>query len=389
MKRFYMYGHGGSHNHGCEAIVRSTIAMVEATGTEQEFVISSLDKAADEQFLPMEKITRIYPDSYTENKLLRKIYGACIRFLGDHEIVGRKTYKNFKKSLNTQPEDTVFLSIGGDNYCCERPSWLYYSNRLIDKKKYKRVLWGCSVEPETLSEEMIRDLNGYALITAREQITYELLREKLQGPQIVKVADMAFTIAKQDSGVQLPPKTVALNLSPIITKRGANQKALASFQKLVDHILANTEYHIAFIPHVNIRGNSDADTMHQMYERIAHTGRATMIGTNYTYAQLRHIISQCEMMVCARTHASISAYATCVPTLVIGYSVKSIGIATDLFGTADGYVLPMDAIRGGDELISAFAVLDGRKAEIRTHLEQTMAEYVKSAYNGVACLQQL
>jgi hypothetical protein len=47
-------------------------------------------------------------------------------------------------------------------------------------------------------------------------------------------------------------------------------------------------------------------------------------------AELKYVILQCRFMVCSRTHASIAAYSSGVPTIVIGYSNKSKGIAADL-----------------------------------------------------------
>ena len=60
--------------------------------------------------------------------------------------------------------------------------------------------------------------------------------------------------------------------------------------------------------------------------------------------ELKGCISRCRFLVAARTHASIAAYSTGVPTLVAGYSVKARGIARDLFGTEDGHVLPVQAM---------------------------------------------
>ena len=53
------------------------------------------------------------------------------------------------------------------------------------------------------------------------------------------------------------------------------------------------------------------------------------------------------MFIGARTHATIAAYSSCVPTLVVGYSIKARGIAKDLFGTDEGYVLPVQALAKG------------------------------------------
>ena len=42
---------------------------------------------------------------------------------------------------------------------------------------------------------------------------------------------------------------------------------------------------------------------------------------------IKGYISRCELFIGARTHATIAAYSTGVPTLVLGYSVKARGIA--------------------------------------------------------------
>ncbi|MBO5622010.1 MAG: polysaccharide pyruvyl transferase family protein, partial [Butyrivibrio sp.] len=61
-----------------------------------------------------------------------------------------------------------------------------------------------------------------------------------------------------------------------------------------------------------------------------------------------------SFFVGARTHSTIAAYSSNVPTLVIGYSVKSRGIATDLFGDYTHYVLPVQEISEPDEMIRAY-----------------------------------
>jgi polysaccharide pyruvyl transferase WcaK-like protein len=68
--------------------------------------------------------------------------------------------------------------------------------------------------------------------------------------------------------------------------------------------------------------------------------------------ELKHIISRCRFFIGARTHVTIAAYSSCVPTLVLGYSVKSRGIARDLFGTEVGYVLPVQKLTDSYELVT-------------------------------------
>ena len=68
-----------------------------------------------------------------------------------------------------------------------------------------------------------------------------------------------------------------------------------------------------------------------------------------------------------------------VPTLVIGYSVKARGIARDLFGTEEHYVLPVQTLSDPEELIKAYDWLMEREDQIRGRLESIMPGYCKRA----------
>ena len=79
----------------------------------------------------------------------------------------------------------------------------------------------------------------------------------------------------------------------------------------------------------------------------------------------------------------------CVPTLVVGYSVKARGIATDLFGTAENYVLPVQSLQKREELLTAFEWLKEHEKEQRSHLQKIMPEYKERAAQGGELLSQL
>ena len=105
--------------------------------------------------------------------------------------------------------------------------------------------------------------------------------------------------------------------------------------------------------------------------------------------QLKYIISQCRLFIGARTHATIAAYSTCVPTLVIGYSVKSRGIATDLFEIEENYVVPIQTIKSVRELISAFDWLEANANTIKQHLQSVIPAYQEKARMGKIYLDEL
>ena len=57
-----------------------------------------------------------------------------------------------------------------------------------------------------------------------------------------------------------------------------------------------------------------------------------MILDEHNCMEMKGFIARCRFFVGARTHATIAAYSSCVPTLVVGYSVKAGGLQRDLLG---------------------------------------------------------
>ena len=95
--------------------------------------------------------------------------------------------------------------------------------------------------------------------------------------------------------------------------------------------------------------------------------------------QLKGYILRCRFFIGARTHATIAAYSTGVPTLVLGYSVKSRGIAKDIFGTDKGYVLPIEKLYSAEDLLESYHHLKENEAGIKNHLNSFMPSYIEKA----------
>jgi KaiC/GvpD/RAD55 family RecA-like ATPase len=94
---------------------------------------------------------------------------------------------------------------------------------------------------------------------------------------------------------------------------------------------------------------------------------------------IKGYIAKCRFFVAARTHASIAAYSNCIPTLVVGYSVKSTGIAKDLFGTDEGYVIPVQNLTDREALVKAFKGIMENEDSIRAGLTEIMPGYIEQA----------
>ena len=106
-------------------------------------------------------------------------------------------------------------------------------------------------------------------------------------------------------------------------------------------------------------------------------------------SELKGYISRCRLFIGARTHATIAAYSSCVPTLVVGYSVKAKGIAKDLFGTEEEYVSSGTGIAEPEDLIEGFEWLLSNEKEQKNKLESIMPSYREKAAQAKELLKKL
>mgnify|MGYP000204271813 FL=1 len=72
--------------------------------------------------------------------------------------------------------------------------------------------------------------------------------------------------------------------------------------------------------------------------------------------------------------------STCVPTLVLGYSVKSRGIAKDIFGSYENYVLPINQINEETDVQKSFMYILNNYSKIKFILENTIPSYKEKCY---------
>ena len=378
-----LYYHGGSANHGCEAIVRSTQCILS-----QPFTLFS--SAADEDILyHLDRIVTVCEDTYVpvrEDSPRYLISAACRKLhQSDFKFI-EFGHKSFFSAIH---KGDICLSIGGDNYCYAGTDKLGYYNIILHRKGAKTVLWGCSIEPSVLTPNVIKDLKRYDLITVRENLSYESLRQAGISDNVVLCADPAFQLEKAEC--TLPEgfsadMTIGINVSPLAASCG--NKVMENYIELVRYILNETDYRVMLIPHVVKQGTDDRETLRQIYDAFADTGRISLV-PDKNCMELKGLISQCRMFIGARTHATIAAYSTCVPTLAVGYSIKARGIAKDIFGKEDGFVVSVQNLKSENDLTDAFRWLQVREGEIKLHLKNTIPEYSKKSFLAGDALRKL
>lgn len=374
--RLVMYLHGGSGNHGCEAIVNSTCHMIEdlpkllVTNSEKEDRLYSVEPLCD--ILQERKIA--------EHFFAHVWYYVWRMVFHDPECFMRYRFRAVL-GKNLAP---LYVSIGGDMYCYElSKKEAIVANSTFNRAGAKTVLWGCSLEPELLQDpKVVEDMKRYTLITPRESITADALKAAGVVKNVKLYPDPAFSLQPEKTELPehfQPGNTIGINISPMIVRNESVEGiTVSNYRKLMDHILETTDCSIALIPHVMWNYNDDRLTLAELYEDYKDNDRVIQL-PDMGCQQIKYIISKCRAFIGARTHATIAAYSGMVPTLVIGYSVKARGIARDLFGTEEHYVLPVQTLSDPEELIKAYDWLMEREDQIRGRLESIMPGYCKRA----------
>ena len=389
-KNYILYGHGGSANHGCEALVRSTIQVLE--NSKENISLVSIRPEYDIRY-GLNELCELYENNgmdFNINKFSKDFVEAYYQLkIKKNDKLMRNLYT---KQYFTRINGEIALSIGGDNYCYDSTRKMIMDmHKLFLEIGRKTVLWGCSIETELLEEDAVRkDIEKYDLITARESISYENL--KRINKNTVLVCDSAFLLNKKN--LPLPEgseayQLVGINASPLAesceTSTGA---ARDNYRNLIKYILKNTNMGILLIPHVVWDSQDDRTINHELFEEFKYSNRVFII-EDHNCEELKGYISRCRFFVGARTHATIAAYSTCVPTLVVGYSVKSKGIAKDLFGTDEHYVIPVQSLSESNQLTDAFIWLMNNELFVKNRLFDFIPQYKNRIERGLNALADL
>lgn len=433
--RIALIQHAGSGNHGCEAIVDSLVRMLP----EERFLLLTNSSKEDERYLPAEVKARLDIEEEQhigDHPAVHALYYGWRRVTGDRESFLRYRFR----AATGREHPALAVCIGGDNYCYpEMVPDLILTNAMLHRQGTRTILVGCSIEPAMLEREDLRkDLLSYELITARESITYEaLLGAGIPEERVRLCPDPAFTLPVAETGQlsadqavagqnlftagkgqeKVPeektsakfawqegrtgtdgtgmaqqgtaaPDAVGLNLSPMAEHYSADKAVVyGAFRDLIRHILDTSTSQVLLIPHVIWQRSNDLEPLQKLRDEFRETGRVTLV-PDQPAESLKAVISRCRLFVGARTHATIAAYSTGVPTLVLGYSVKAKGIARDLFGTEEHYVLPVQKLTSPEQLIGAYTWLEEHEEEIRQQLLQKMPDVKRHALENAAAVRE-
>ena len=375
-KNLLMYGIGSFKNHGCEAIVNGTINHLDKSKYSISLACHDIDYNSKYYVGLIDKYIK---HSYVLDELNDKDRADYCVYVEDKKFYEAEQIM-YKSVIDEVSNHDLFISAGGDNYSYGYSYWLYAIHDEVKKKGKKSVLWGASLYDKLVDPELINDLRKYDLLLLRESISYEAAREYIDESKLMLAPDPAFSLVPKKVELNNWYKKrdiVAINVSPLTIK---NDEQYAGVVKFINYLLDNTKYSVLLLPHVLIDGCSDLDVLNKLKEEFSFSDRVYLEDNEYDCGELKYVLSQCKIAIAGRTHASIAAYSSFVPTIVIGYSVKSRGIAKDLFGTDSIYVIPNE-IFSYESLLDSFNYIVDNYKNIKGILEDKCSKYRETSAN--------
>lgn len=407
MTRFYLTGQHTFANRGCEAIVRSTVSLLKDEFGDIDVIVPSSDIDVDKQHWPDAELHGVRFVPYLVPRFAQ-YWSQLQRW----PAIGVKClYYPF--ALPQELEDMIMsadyvLSVGGDKYSLDYlpPVLLLTLDRYAMSQQKRVVLWGASVGPFDKNPAMenwfIRHLAGMSLIAVREPITHSYLESLGLGSTVIRTVDSAFVLEPQpvEVGTFWPLDTgegvMGLNLSPIVAARHNAEtydgELLSFITEFARYVVEELDLSILLIPHVTSReGNKSEDdrvVLRSIYNEMAvHGGRISIVPGNLNAAQIKYVISRCRYFIGARTHSTIAAISSNIPTLSIGYSVKASGINQDIFGHTD-YVMNCSDL-STTSLIEKFRLLTDNETILRRFLQGKNEQARSRVGQATALLRRL
>ena len=242
---------------------------------------------------------------------------------------------------------------------------------------------------------MREHLSSVQLITARESTTVEYLKSLGVTRNVVQVFDPAFVLDPEpyegpEGDFVESGNVLGLNVSALAARwhtQGDLDRFLGEAAAFAEEASARG-LGVLLIPHVSLKGGplelDDEETLRLLLKKTGNSDeQIRLLPGNIPAGQIKWIISKCRFFIGARTHSTIAALSTGVPTISIAYSPKALGMNRDIFGH-DEYVLNAREI-SRHTLNTKLDLLQKRESEIRRFLSDARPGMVKAARrNGEA-----
>lgn len=401
---FLLVGNGPYSNRGCEAIVRGTMAILRrefgedfrvTVGTfSTHKVIAEQAKKETDPLVAHVVLPIRYSNRWTMGWWRRNLINRWLPKTWD------KTYSKLDRFCS---DATCALQIGGDNYSLDygRPVEFISLDDYLHSSGVPIALWGASVGPfesdPEFAQEMYSNLHKMRAILVRESESFEYLRKLGVDANLHCMSDPAFVMEPVEPPANkmecpVPPGAVGLNLSPLMARyvtAGDMDAWVRLGAEIVQSIVDTTHRDVLLIPHVTLPLSNDHSLLRSVADACsnARTANVSCVGGNLSAAETKWVISRCAVFAGARTHSTIAAISSGVPTLTLAYSRKARGLNQDIFGSQEYCLQPAEI--SPSNIAQRISDLLAQSDAIVNRLAGLLPGIRESAFHGGAILRPL
>jgi colanic acid/amylovoran biosynthesis protein len=387
-----LYGNGPLLNRGCEAIVRSTIDLLDSVHDNISFISAPYFTGgidADYLQLQQENLKHLSPKPPSKRYTLRWLVN---KLSSTSRARGHISFDHLLES------SSACIIVGGDNLSLDYGEWLPkvqfdVMNYLCDMN-VKTFIIGASIGPfnnnNSIEQYAIKTLKRVTHIYVRERLTEKYLNDLGVKENVKWAPDPAFTLSKsmptlpEDIGDLIEKNCVGINLSPLFEKKyGGMNVWIEQATELVKAVNEKLDVPIILIPHVFNHSSNDFEFLSSVFAKIKQEcPNVYLLPPNYNSCELKWVISKMDLFIGARTHSTVAALSESVPTVSLGYSIKAEGINRDIFGS-DEWVVPLDKL-SPEYLSEKVEKLWSLRHKVRDSLVKTMPIYQQYARDVAA-----
>jgi len=111
------------------------------------------------------------------------------------------------------------------------------------------------------------------------------------------------------------------------------------------------------------------------------------LDTDTGFVGAKKELAKCDLVIAVRMHCAINALAAHVPTILVSYSRKAVGMCQYVYGNSD-WVIPLNEFVP-DSALDKVRELIGQKEEICAYLAKRIPEIQEAAYSPVKALKEM
>ena len=406
---FLLVGNGSYQNRGCEAIVRGTMEILRHEFGPDILASGGVYAVAELVREQNSAETDAAVNSFSLDGMGPRWSSAWWEMQSNRRL-GTSFVAQHQPLVEPLSSACVALEVGGDNYSINHhngtPEIFMAMDRFIQKRKVPVVLWGASVGPfdanpvfAPLMFQHLRKLDG---IFVRETDSLDYLRNNGVIENVKLVADPAFMMKPVEPsmskiGFALPVGAIGINLSPMVAFYRGRKSAAINLNEWLGFCVgliksvADLKRPILLIPHVGSAdpGNDDFRLLHSICQAVSGEVAVPVqvLPQGLSAAEIKWIIARCNIFAGARTHSTIAALSSQVPTLSIAYSLKARGLNRDIYGHLD-YCINVADLTPANFMERLKFLLENESA-VRSHLQGVIPKFQSMAFNAGPLLRKI